>query len=242
VQKKQRNDVHSPGNNYTNLALLGLLLALIAPKLYSLHLGAHSNYDLKKKIVWSQSETLAKELADPISNTRWQIDFSKIEQQLWNSNAATSKGSQINAETLQLLEQIYALLPENIDAQNSARVGLLINKSLTSSGGIDIAALLGKYQAYRQKQQENFEVADQTNDTTRLAYLLSHDKTLESVQARHFGELAQPLFNENNVRTHYFNQRLIVSLSPNLTDEQKAEQLEKLKQGYRASLSNLVNH
>jgi len=225
------------GSSYLNALLLGFLLIVIAPKLYHLHQGSHSGYDDRTHVQWSQPQSLDIKYWPPITNQSWRIEFAGIERLLWNAYPFRSSKLNIDADTLDLLEQINTLLPQNLNTKENERISLLIRRSLPGDRGDQLAVLQNKYNQYQLDRLINANDINQGTPEQQIQRLEANISELLSRQYEFFGvELATKLFSDKNTTAIYLTQRRIVLLSENLTSSQKTQQLAALKADYKASL------
>ncbi len=242
VKKSNNSTLRLHGRRYLNALLLCVLLFIIAPKLYDLHQGSHSTYDKRAHVQWSQPESLDTKYWPPITNQSWRLEFSEIERLLWNTYPLSSNELTIDADTLDLLEQINALLPQNLSTQESARLSLLIRRSLPGDRGEQLAVLQHKYNQYQLDHSVSVSSINQGTPEQQLQKLKSSLSSLRPRQYRFFGaELATKLFTDKNTTITYLTRRRIISLSEHLSSAQKAQRLAALKADYKAFLKPKSN-
>lgn len=223
---------------YVNALLLGSLLLLIAPKLYTvLSSPLPTATSAGNTRSWLQPDSLSQPFLQPISNNHWDFDFTKIESFLWRLKVSQTGQLRTDNTTLALLEEISALLPNTLSANDKPRIHFLIQKSLPSDLAGPFSELLEQYQAYTLSHESRLRLVNQAAGEQKLTLLLDMDSMLEHYQQRYFGEQANTLFADKNITTHYVNRRRIVRLNQNLSSTQKERQLNQLKDAYKASIN-----
>ena len=242
VSQGKHNSETKRRTAYVNALLLGSLLLLIAPKLYFvLSSPLPTAPSVGNTRIWLQPDSLSQSFLPPISNNHWDFDFTKIEGLLWRLKVSQAGQLRTDNTTLALLEEISALLPNKLSAENKPRIHFLIQKSLPNDLARPFSELLEQHQAYTQSHESRLRLVNQATGEQKLALLRDMDNMLEHYQQRFFGDQAKALFGDKNITTHYVNRRRIVRLNQNLSNAQKEQQLNQLKEAYRASIDTKSN-
>lgn len=220
---------------HTSLILLALFYVAVTH--YGFHQNSHSRYDANKRVEWSQPPLLDESFQTPISNSDWNVDFSKIEEIIWSSTASSSGQLLINAQTAEQLERAYHVLAENHSSRDLQRIAFLIEKSLPSPQGKQLASLFNQYYFYQQETKSWLsDIANAQGDKKRLL-LQSSAQTISQWQADYFGEdTAQQLFTQKNTLTNYLHQRIIINLTQNLSAAQRSEKLSALADSHKQTI------
>jgi len=211
-------------------------IAALSVKLYRLHDHAHIRHDSRQEIVWLAPTGLNTERSSlEISNTRWRVNYSAIEHVLWEAQDLND----ISNTTLNLLERIYRLLPENLALDEIARLRSLVEKSVLSDKGERFAGWIVNYYHYRKIDQQLKATLNLAADNSRVALITNYLDNLDERQKKYFGVHALTLFKQQNYQTRYFYQRRLVRLDDTLDALQKKTALAAITQDYQEQLESL---
>lgn len=233
-------------NAFTNrvVRLVVISICLVSAILVRYHIH-HENINTNIRIndstakngVWSEYDHNADQKSALLTQTS-RLDFLQIEKILWRSKLDEFNQLKVNSATLELLEQIHALLPNPIGKDESERLAYLVKKSIPYPGGEQLAELIHSYNLYTQYAPGITTGLSPISETQRVLLLIQQDKDRVDRQTHFFGlDLAQKLFSKKNITRNYLNQRMQLNLDNSLSNDEKLRRLDNLQNNYRLLIS-----
>lgn len=214
------------------------LLVFVMKEHIALHENSHVSYNATAPIDWLQPLALDNKYPIKVSNHYWKLTATEIEKLLWQLNINEFGDLVIRDETIDVLQQMAAVLPNVMTSKEWQRLAFLIKRSAVNDSGEQVAQLLQRFYFYQQEYKAYLLVVNKAKADQKLALLKQSRAKVNTLQAKYFGVVtAEQLFYRKNLTTNYLNDRQIISLNKNLSKVQKEKYFLDLKEHYQQHLS-----
>lgn len=176
--------------------------------------------------------SLADRPVSLLDHSPFSIDYYAFERLLWQFNSSADGGLLIEPHMVKRLDRISGLLPGDLTRHQSEHLHRLIARSVPGEKGKRLNLLIESYRTYQTHYQNTYQALSGLNETEKYIALQELDQNLESRQRDFFGDDADVIFAQQNLTTHYINQRLLLNLDPEITNLERQRQLSNLQQAY----------
>lgn len=178
---------------------------------------------------WTQPAPLDSTYTTPINVSSWQFDFDKVERTLIKI-VPESGELEINPALTEKLEELFSVLPEDMDSSNLNRLRDLIALRLPADSGEHIGELIERFYHYTRSKEQLADEHETLSSEVRHARLLALQKTYLGA------DLTHKLYKRQNSLADFLFASRKVQSDESLSNEQRQQRLDALRQNFRERL------
>lgn len=219
-----------------------LLLFLLVVGVVIIRAGLNTNGQIQLSSQstqkWQQPKGLEILYAQEITYNNWSFDYTGVESALLQSKISILQSWRPDSDTLTLLDNIVASLPNNLSKNDVKRLGFLLSKNLTEQNAQVLLELVEKYTLYQKKYRVHQLKTQQSVKTSDLLSVKEGPQFIVNLQQQIFGrKMSGILFSERNITMRYLNNRLLINLDDSLSVKAKQEIFSQLKAEYKKRIA-----
>lgn len=223
---------------YIGIVISSFLLLITAYIHTGLHRPKNSGESPLPHDYWLQPANLNNQYPQLIGAENWTLDFIRIEGILRDVSTGNSGDLSINADTVNLLQRVTALLPKDMQDKEWQRLGFLIEKSLGEHTEKELTKLINAFYLYTQNKKSVLHKIKTALPDQKISLLKEFTTETRSIQVHYFGpKVAATLFDKLNKTNEYLNSRRIINMNKQLNFAQRKEKLSVLMKNYKKSLT-----